>query len=242
MSSYSPPKYSPPNADSQVLPQLSPGAETLLGMSQRWLVFATAIFLIVAPVFIEAPLVRSFPWLSLTLTISWLGVGLFMMARPATQLIGDLLIGFSWIWLSGSIYWGWWRWEPLLHLPIEAMALPIVLGCLAYQRIIVGSYFYLGSLLGTIITDLYFYWVDLIPYWRRLMQVEPSSVHAVFQAALDQMQTFQGARCAGILLIFLLILGLLPLRSRHLHWWAFSGAVLSTILVDSLFFLAAILA
>ena len=190
----------------------------------------------------EAPLVRTFPWLSLALTINWLGSGLFMMSRPATRLWGDLFVGFSWIWLSGSIYWGWWRWEPLLHLPIEAIALPIVLGCLACQKGKVGGYFYLGSLLGATITDLYFYWVGLIPYWRRLMQVDSRSIHAVLQAALGQMQTFQGVRCASILLILLLILGLLPLQSRSLHWWAFSGAVLSTILVDSLFFLAAVLA
>ena len=234
--------YSPPSSHSQTLPQFSPAAERPLGSNQQELVFAAAIFLIVAPVFIQAPLVRSFPWLSLGLTINWLGIGLFMMARPATQLLGDLLVGFSWIWLSGSVYWGWWRWEPLLHLPVEAIGLPIVLGCLAYQRGKVGGYFYLGSLLGTIITDVYFYWVGLIPYWRSLMQVEPSLIHSVLQAALGQMLTFQGAKCAGVLLIFLLLLGLLPLRSRRLHWWAFSGAILSTILVDGLFFLAAILA
>ena len=233
---------SSPSACTQTLPQFSPKAATHLGIGQRWLVFAAAIFLIVAPVFIEAPLVRTFPWLSLSLTIVGLGTGLLLMSRPATRVWGDLLIGFSWIWLSGSIYWGWWRWEPLLHLPIEAVALPIVLACLFYQKGKVGSYFYLGSLLGTTVTDLYFYWVDLIPSWRQLMQAEPSTIHFVLQAALDQMNTHQGIRCAGILIILLLLFGLSPLKSNQLHWWAFSGAVLSTILVDSLFLLAAILA
>ena len=74
------------------------------------------------------------------------------------------------------------------------------------------------------------------------MQVEPSAIHSVLQAALGRIQTLEGLRCAVILIILLLILGLLPLKSHSLHWWAFSGAVLSTILVDSLFFLAAILA
>ncbi|MDJ0701675.1 MAG: DUF3120 domain-containing protein [Leptolyngbyaceae cyanobacterium MO_188.B28] len=234
--------YSSPSGFTRILPQLSPQAAPRLGIGQRWLVFAAAIFLIVAPVFIEAPLVRTFPWLSLSLTVVGLGVGLWLMSRPAAQIWGDLLIGFSWIWLSGSIYWGWWRWEPLLHLPIEAVALPIVLACLLSQKGKVGSYFYLGSLLGTTVTDIYFYWVDLIPAWRQLMQAEPSTVHFVLQAALDQMNTAQGIRCAEILLISLLIFGLPPLKSKQLHWWAFSGAVLSTILVDSLFFLAALLA
>jgi hypothetical protein len=37
----------------------------------------------------------------------------------------------------------------------------------------------------------------------------------------------------------LLVVGLWSLGKGHLQWWAFSGAVLSTILVDSLFWLAA---
>ncbi|MEM6592735.1 MAG: DUF3120 domain-containing protein, partial [Cyanobacteria bacterium P01_C01_bin.73] len=37
-------------------------------------------------------------------------------------------------------------------------------------------------------------------------------------------------------------IGTLPLHSNRLQWWAFAGAVLSTILVDSLFGVAALLA
>jgi hypothetical protein len=37
----------------------------------------------------------------------------------------------------------------------------------------------------------------------------------------------------------LLTVGLLSLRGTQLHWRAFSGAVLSTLLVDGLFWLAA---
>ncbi|MEL6327621.1 MAG: DUF3120 domain-containing protein, partial [Cyanobacteria bacterium J06626_23] len=44
------------------------------------------------------------------------------------------------------------------------------------------------------------------------------------------------------LLSLLVILGTLPLTATKAHWWAFAGAVLSTILVDSLFLLSAVLA
>jgi len=37
------------------------------------------------------------------------------------------------------------------------------------------------------------------------------------------------------------MLGTIPMRSQSTKWWAFSGAILSTILVDSLFFVAAVL-
>src|SRR6476469_6893616 len=157
-----------------------------LRLSQTWAMLVAAVFLVSVPVFVQAPLVRWFPELSLLLTGGWLGLSLILMARDRTQLWGDLLFGFTWSWLAGSIYWGWFRWEPLLHLPIEAIGLPVAIWCLVRQWGKVGNFFYLGSLFGTVVTDLYFYIVDLIP-----------------------------------------------------HWWAFGGAVLSTILVDGLFWLVA---
>jgi hypothetical protein len=193
-------------------------------------------------VFIEAPLVRSLPWLSLAMTSGWVGLSFALMSRTSTYLWGDLLLGFSWSWLAGSVYWGWLRWEPLLHLPVEAIALPFALVCIKRGWGKVGNFFYLGSLLGTVLTDVYFYLVDLIPHWRQLMQVEPALALPILQSAVAQVQTPWGQGWALILALVLLTLGILPLRYRQLHWWAFSGAVLSTILVDSLFWLAAAVA
>lgn len=209
------------------------------GSRQAWLVFAAAIFLVSVPVFIEAPLVRSLPWVSLGLTGFWVWLSFALMSRTSTYLWGDLLLGFSLSWLAGSIYWGWLRWEPLLHLPIEAIALPFALVCIKLNWGKVGNFFYLGSLLGTVLTDVYFYIVDLIPYWRQLMQVEPALASPILQSALAQVLTPWGQGWALILATVLLTFGILPLRNQQLHWWAFGGAVLSTILVDSLFWIAA---
>lgn len=169
----------------------------------------------------------------------WVWLSFALMSRTSTQLWGDLLLGFSWSWLAGSIYWGWLRWEPFLHLPVEAIALPFALWCLSRNWGKVGNYFYLGSLLGTALTDMYFYLVDLIPHWRQIMQVEPALALPIFQSALLQVQTPWGQGWALILTLVLLSVGIFPLRYRQLHWYAFSGAVLSTILVDCLFWLAA---
>ncbi len=161
------------------------------------------------------------------------------MSRTSTYLWGDLLLGFSLSWLAGSLYWGWLRWEPLLHLPVEAIALPFALVWIKRDWAKVGNFFYLGSLLGTVLTDVYFYIVDLIPHWRQLMQVEPELAAPILQSALAQVQTPWGQAWALVLAVVLLTVGILPLRYQQLHWWAFSGAVLSTILVDSLFWIAA---
>lgn len=213
-----------------------------LGSRQAWLVFLAAVFLVSVPVFIEAPLVRSLPSLSLALTGGWIALGLFLMSRPTTHRWGDLLFGFSWSWLAGSLYWGWLRWEPLLHLPVEAIALPIAIVCIRRNWGLIGSYFYLGSLFGTVVTDIYFYLVDLIPHWRQLMQVEPALAAPILQSALVQIETPWGQLWALTLASILLIVGILPLSKMQLHYWAFGGAVLSTILVDMLFWLAALAA
>lgn len=210
--------------------------------SKRLSALLAAAFLVSVPVFIQAPLVRLQPWVSLLITLVWLLGGLQMLRQPAFKFWGDLAIGFSWTWLAGSLYWGWLRENPYVHLPVEAIGLPIVLILISQNRLKVGSYFYLGSLLGTAITDLYFYWVDLIPYWQQVMQVETTAVGSVLQAALQQIQNPIAAIRALWLLSLLVAIGLSGIRSTTAHWWAFAGAVLSTILVDTLFLAAAILA
>jgi hypothetical protein len=138
-----------------------------------WSIFLASGCLVSLPVFAQAPLVRFYPWLTLLLTGVWLFLAKILWSKNQTKIWGDLLFGFSWSWLAGSIYWGWLRWEPLIHIPIESIGLPFALWCLWRGIGKIGNYFYLGSLLGTAITDLYFYITDLVPYWRQLMVTEP---------------------------------------------------------------------
>ncbi len=209
---------------------------------QAWLVLTAAVFLVTVPVFIEAPLVRSLPSLCLAMTGFWLWLSLRLMSNPETYIWGDLLLGFSWSWLAGSIYWGWLRWEPVWHLPVESIGLPFAIWCLMRNWGKVGNWFYLGSLVGTVLTDVYFYLVNLMPYWRQIMLVESDGAAEILHNALKQVDTPWGAAWAVILALLLLTVGILPLGRKQRHWYAFSGAVLSTILVDSLFLLAAIIA
>ncbi|KAM3105026.1 MULTISPECIES: DUF3120 domain-containing protein [unclassified Phormidesmis] len=207
-----------------------------------WLVFGGAVFLVAVPVFFEAPLVRALPLVSLALTAGWLWLGSKLSSKLNTQIWGDLITGFAWTWMAGSVYWGWLRWEPTLHLPVEAIALPIALWGLSRGLCKVGNLFYLGSLFGTVLTDLYFYLVGLIPAWRQVMQTEPDLVRPIFQQAIAQVNTAWGLFWVAILATILFSVGIFSFRPQKLHWLAFSGAVLSTILVDGLFWLAASLA
>jgi len=212
--------------------------------TEAWFILLMSGFLVSVPVFLQAPLVRSFPWLSLALTVGWLIFAIALMRNPNPKIAvwGDLFLGFSWSWLAGSIYWGWFRWEPLIHLPIEAIALPVAIWGLSRRWGLVGNLFYLGSLTGTAITDIYFYLTGLIDSWRQLMAADPTMAAPIFHNAIAQIQTSWGLGWAVLLVGFLLGLGKWALAKPQIHWWAFAGAVLSTILVDSLFWIVAILA
>ncbi len=197
--------------------------------------------LVSVPVFVQAPLVRSWPWLSLAATLGWVLLGYRLYRSAAYRVWGDLLLGFAWTWLAGSIYWGWLRWEPLLHLPVEAIGVPAVLWSLSRGWGSVGGWFYIGSLGGTCLTDLYFYQVDLIPAWRQLMAAPPEQALEILQSALGTMGSPAGWGWALGLVSLLLAVGLLALRSPRVYHWALGGAVLSTLLVDGLFWCSAAL-
>jgi hypothetical protein len=205
--------------------------EWSVGSKSSWGLFGAAAFLVSIPVFAQAPLVRQWPLVSLILTLG--------------SVLGDLILGFTWSWFAGSIYWGWFRTEPFIHLPIEAIGVPFAIWAIARRRYLVGTFFYLGSLLGTAITDAYFYAMDLIPFWRQVMKVEVQEAFPILQTALHQIQNSAGALWATVLIGTLCISGLLPLvrlevrRGDRLSfgWWVFMGAVLSTLVVDGLFWI-----
>ncbi len=200
-----------------------------------WGVFAAAAFLVSVPVFIEAPLVRQYPVISVVSSLLWVWLGFILFQRPQSQIWGDLMLGFSWSWLAGAIYWGWFRWNPAIHLPIESIGVPFAIWGLWRGFGKIGNLFYLGSLLGTAITDLYFYQVGLMDSWRQLMQVDPALATPILQQAIAQVRTPWGTAWAVVLVNFLLAVGIMSLGTKQLHWYAFSGAVLTTIVVDSLF-------
>ncbi len=208
-------------------------------LQKAWRVFAAAAFLVSIPVFIEAPLVRNYPVLSVVSTILWVSLGGILLQRDQSKVWGDLILGFSGSWLAGAIYWGWFRWEPAIHLPIESIGVPFAVWALSKGWGKTGALFYLGSLFGTAITDLYFYQVGLIDYWRELMQVDPALAMPILQNAISQVRTPWGTAWAVVLVNLLLGVGIIPLGTKQWHWYAFSGAVLTTIIVDSLFLLVA---
>ena len=205
------------------------------------LMFCASAFLVSIPVFFQAPLVRVMPWLSLFLSAFWFGLSWHWRKQEAKNLWGNILWGFSWSWLCGSIYWGWLRYNPAIHIPIEAIGLPFALWGIKKGWNLIGNYFYLGSLIGTAVTDLYFYVVGLIPYWQELMKTEPSLVKPLLEGAIAQVQTVWGISWAVLLANSLLAISLWGFVKKDTHYIVLASAVLTTIFTDGLFLVAAYL-
>ena len=96
-------------------PQLNAG-----GVSWKFSAPALAAALVMLPVFVQAPWVRSSPVACTVFTAVLVALGLML---PGS--LGALLIGFAGSWLAGAVFWGWLRLHPLWHLPVEAFALPL---------------------------------------------------------------------------------------------------------------------
>lgn len=198
--------------------------------------------LVALPVFVQAPWVRHAPFSACVFTAVLLACGLLLAGRehPTTRQFGELLVGFSGSWLAGSLFWGWARLHPLCHLPVEALALPLALGGLQSRwRLACG--FYLGSLLGTAATDAAIAATGLMPLWPMALAAEPAQAVLVLQEAAGQVLQ-PGA---------LLLVGSFALVLAQVSRWLWqrgetgriAGAALaSTLIVDGLFLLAALVA
>ncbi len=171
------------NLQARLLPAPSP-AEPSLTLPSEWALPGMAALLTLGPVFLQAPLVRLAPMASAFCTVPLLLLALAWVrhADPARQRLGVLLVGFAGSWLGGTLFWGWCREHPFLHLPIEAFALPLAVGGLR-TRWRIGAWFYLSSLLGTALTDALIALTGLMPLWPPIVQASPEAAALLLQRA-----------------------------------------------------------
>ncbi|MCT0225828.1 DUF3120 domain-containing protein [Synechococcus sp. CS-1328] len=194
------------------------------------------------PVFLQAPWVRFAPASSALFTgvLLLLGLVLERQAQERWSQAGALLVGFSGSWLAGSLFWGWCRLHPLWHLPIEAFALPLALTGLA-GRWRLACAFYLGSLLGTAATDAVMALTGVMAHWTIVLQASPDQAPLLLHTAARQV--LQPLALCGVLLAAVAI-GLVcrQIWQRGTACRVAASSLLTTLVVDGLFLLAALLA
>ena len=212
----------------------------------RTLQFCTSA-LVVLPVFLQAPWAHFNPLSACFFTIFILSAGLFLSRLGGARWmhVGSLLVGVSGSWLGGSLFWGWLREYPVLHIPVEAVALPIALiGLSSTWRL--GAVFYIACLLGTALTDLMMVSTGVMNKWPEVVSASFQEAPKILHETAEQLLNFQSA----FLLIFAaLIIGLLSQlmrnRAKKLSpegglWLVASAALNTTLWVDGLFLVTAL--
>ena len=140
--------------------------------------------------------------------------------------------------------WGWLRAHPVLHLPVEAFAVPVALGGLQ-GRWRLAATFYLSSLVGTACTDLAMAATGVMQFWPEVVTASldqaPLLLH---QAGLHLLQPLPLLTLAIAAVLVLLAGRRLNLNSstNDSDTGSMAAAVLITTLwVDGLFLLSALL-
>ena len=201
-----------------------------------------AVVLVTLPVFVQAPLVHAQPMVAAFLTVPLLAVGVLLgqSPLPGRAQVGALLVGFAGSWLCGSLFWGWLRLHPLLHLPVEALALPLALAGLRSRWQLAGA-FYLASLIGTAATDAAMALCGLMPLWPGVLAADPGSAMALLQEAAILVLT--PANLVVVVGFALALLGLgLGLWRRGETAMVAAATLLTTLVVVALFLLLALAA
>ena len=214
--------------------------------SPKTLRFWSAFFVIL-PIFLQAPWVRFQPNSALLFTFFILSTAIFLTSEPSKKyfIIGSLLFGVSGSWLGGSLFWGWLSSHPILHIPVEAVALPLALIGLGTKWKI-GSSFYLASLLGTAITDLIILFTGIMDKWMEVVNADPNEAPLILQRTSENLLHFKPLliiTLAGILLwvLSIKISRMASIKSSSGRSFLVASYVLqTTLIVDGIFILLGI--
>jgi Protein of unknown function (DUF3120) len=213
-----------------------------LSLSGETLLPLTAVLLVAVPVFLQAPLVRQAPLAAAFLTLPLVGGGVLLERRGhgPWQQLGPLLVGFSGSWLAGCLFWGWFRLHPLLHLPIEAFALPLAVAGLGGRWRLAGA-FYLASLLGTAATDAAIALTGLMPLWVDVLSAPLDQAPPLLRQAGETVLA-PGNLTLVTAMALLLLAACAQLWQRGGLARLSAATLATTLAVDGVFLLAALLA
>ena len=145
-------------------------------------------FFVILPIFIQAPWVRIAPISALCFTFIILLVAYFLHKKESNKwfIISSLLFGVSGSWLGGCLFWGWLSPFPILHIPVEAVALPLALIGLGTNWKI-GSSFYLSSLFGTAVTDITIFLIGIMDQWKQVITADSENAPIILQKTSENL-------------------------------------------------------
>ena len=145
-------------------------------------------FLVILPIFVQAPWVRLQPVSALCFTFVILLAAFILSRKQSNQwfIVGSLLLGVSGSWLGGCLFWGWLSPYPILHIPVEAVVLPLALIGLGTKWKI-GSSFYIASLFGTAVTDITIFLIGIMDQWKEVITADSDTAPLILQKTSENL-------------------------------------------------------
>tara|TARA_B100001989_G_scaffold7046_1_gene4743 strand:+ start:125 stop:892 length:768 start_codon:yes stop_codon:yes gene_type:complete len=145
-------------------------------------------FLVILPIFVQAPWVRIEPISALCFTFIIL-LGAYVLNKKESKkwfIVNSLLLGVSGSWLGGCLFWGWLSSFPILHIPVEAVALPLAFFGLGTNWKISSS-FYISSLFGTAVTDITIFLIGIMDQWREVITADSENAPLILQKTSENL-------------------------------------------------------
>ena len=205
-------------------------------------------FFIILPIFVQAPWVRFEPISALCFTFVII-LSAYILARKESNkwfIIGSLLLGVSGSWLGGCLFWGWLSPYPILHIPVEAVALPLAFVGLTTKWKI-GSSFYIASLFGTAVTDITIFLTGIMDQWKEVITADNDTAPLILQKTSENL-----IQIKSLTIIFFVAL-LIWYLSKEIHNSAINNSangksllvasyvIQTTLIVDGIFIFLALI-
>ncbi len=199
-------------------------------------------FFVILPIFFQAPWVRYQPESALIFTFLIIGVAVLLHNKYSDKflIVGSLLLGVAGSWLGGSLFWGWLSSRPILHIPVEAIALPIALIGLKTKWKI-GSSFYISSLFGTAMTDVVIFFTGIMDQWMEVVNAESDQAPIILQETSQNLINYKPLSIIFLAGLFLWYLSkvITKFSSKNLYYknslLVASYVLQTTLIVDGIF-------
>ena len=143
---------------------------------------------VILHIFVQAPWVRLEPISALCFTFIIL-LGVYVLYKKQSNkwfIVSSLLLGVAGSWLGGCLFWGWLSSFPILHIPVEAVVLPLALIGLGTNWKI-GSSFYLSSLFGTAVTDVTIFMIGIMDQWKEVITADSETAPMILQKTSENL-------------------------------------------------------
>ena len=145
-------------------------------------------FLVILPIFVQAPWVRLEPVSARCFTFVSIS-GAFLLYKKRSNkwfIVSSLLLGVSGSWLGGCLFWGWLSPFPILHIPVEAVVLPLALIGIGTNWKIASS-FYISSLFGTAITDITILLIGIMDQWKQVITADSETAPRILEKTSENL-------------------------------------------------------